>query len=908
MKKIFTLSVCLAMALGAWADNRSWDFTNWSAETVSNLKAGSDWSDIEKKDGTEPTELSKDNCFWEVAAVGTSEGSEVMANGQPIKELQGLLYTNTTDRSLAIAVNYQNASTTDAAMMNYHGPSYLWLGSNKKNYFVIPSVKPGATITIGMESHKNTDKRGVELYLGRGTSGTKLKAPDGTDIEMPTTYVEQTYQVPLDATDATNADGTYDIQIYNTNGCHLYFINVNEDKPALDGAQIAYVYDSGYPGYDPENDLARQIIDPEGGAGSGEFKGVTVTDIDLSAGTPTREQLLQYNVVVVSGAIAQGNAAAAVLKDAIAYVPMVNCNAGLYADWGYGQPTATGSSATTVAEEWRQNDLFTPMGGSVPFVADDGTMKLFPSEMTGVTIPEGSYFAADEMIAATGSATTIHMHNAGRNSYIFLPYAYDELATIETDEDFASAYALMYNAVSTANAYKTEITKAGTPTFTESYKQMNTDVAIASTTKGARIYYTTDGSTPTDQSTLYAEPFNVAQEGVTVKAIAYADGYDPSEVAELAVSLYETSAVPTFSEEKAEGLTTVTITNNEDGATVYYNFDGNNEATKSTPYTAPIELTHPTTIYAFASAVAGKIVSEAVPFKVEVNGRQERLDVLAHFDANAADWSMGESKTKYYTEGKKQGYYYYDVVSHVETLPSGNDTIIVDSKTPRDILTEVKPGNGWSARSYGQGMLWERITVSDDIDDTNTEGRYRGETSFDQGASDNSITFGNVQKSDGVENDPYCCHIMTTEAYQGPFDVVTYFGNASSSNHPKATIWVTTDTLDADSWVMLGDTINAGSKQRYIKKNIVSYDGTDKVWVKFQAEFSSVMVFDIYLMYAGELTGIKDAQVTEAAGKPVSTQVYSINGTLLATPAKGLNIIKEAYADGTVRARKVVVR
>ena len=61
-------------------------------------------------------------------------------------------------------------------------------------------------------------------------------------------------------------------------------------------------------------------------------------------------------------------------------------------------------------------------------------------------------------------------------------------------------------------------------------------------------------------------------------------------------------------------------------------------------------------------------------------------------------------------------------------------------------------------------------------------------------------------------------------------------------------------------------------------------------------------------MYAVELTGIKDAQVTEAAGKPVSTQVYSINGTLLATPAKGLNIIKETYADGTVRARKVVVR
>ena len=907
MKKIFTLSVCLAMALGAWADNRSWDFTNWSAETVSNLKAGSDWSDIEKKDGTAPTELSKDNCFWEVDAVGTSEGAEVMANGQPVKELQGLLYTNTTDRSLAIAVNYQNADPSNEAMRNYHGPSYLWLGSKQKNYFVIPSVKPGATITLGVESHRNTDKRGVELYLGRGTSGTKLKAPDGTDIEMPTTYVEQTWQVPLDATDATNADGTYDIQIYNTNGCHLYFINVNEDKPALDGAQIAYVYDSGYPDYNAEDDLLRQLIDPESGIGNG-FNGVAITDIDLSAGAPTREQLLQYNVVIVSNLIASGNAAAGVLKEAIAYVPMVNCNANIYADWGYGQPTATGSATTTVAEDWRQDDLFTPMGGSVPFVSEDGTMTISSGEMTGVTIPEGSYFAADNMIATTGSAATIPMHNIGRNSYIYLPLDSKVLGAIGTDEETAAAYALIYNAVSTMNAYRTEVTKAATPTFEESYKQMNTDVAIASTTPEAKIYYTTDGTAPTNQSTLYAEPFNVAQQGVTVKAIAYADGYDPSEVAELQVSLYETSAVPTFSAEKAEGLTTVTITNNEDGATVYYNFDGNNEATKSTPYTAPIELTHPTTIYAFASAVAGKIVSEAVPFKVEVNGRQERLDVLAHFDANAADWSMGESKTKYYTEGKKQGYYYYDVVSHVETLPSGNDTIIVDSKTPRNILTEVKPGNGWSARSYGQGMLWERITVSDDIDDTNTEGRYRGETAFDQGASDNSVTFGNVQKSDEVENDPYSGFIMTTEAYQGPFDIIVYYGNGSSSNHPKSTIWVSADTTKADGWVMVGDTIKAGNKQRFIKKSVLSYEGTDKVWVKFQAEFSSTMVMDIILMNAGELTGIKDAQVIEAAGKPVSTQVYSINGTLLAAPAKGLNIIKETYADGTVRARKVVVK
>ena len=51
MKKILTLigGALLAMqSLTATAENRKWDFRNWSPATVANLKAGADWSDIEK--------------------------------------------------------------------------------------------------------------------------------------------------------------------------------------------------------------------------------------------------------------------------------------------------------------------------------------------------------------------------------------------------------------------------------------------------------------------------------------------------------------------------------------------------------------------------------------------------------------------------------------------------------------------------------------------------------------------------------------------------------------------------------------------------------------------------------------------------------------------------------------------
>ncbi|MBR5087304.1 MAG: chitobiase/beta-hexosaminidase C-terminal domain-containing protein [Muribaculaceae bacterium] len=51
----------------------------------------------------------------------------------------------------------------------------------------------------------------------------------------------------------------------------------------------------------------------------------------------------------------------------------------------------------------------------------------------------------------------------------------------------------------------------------------STEVTITCATEGASIYYTTDGSDPTTESTLYEAPFTINQ-AVTVKARAYSEG------------------------------------------------------------------------------------------------------------------------------------------------------------------------------------------------------------------------------------------------------------------------------------------------------------------------------------------------------------------------------------------------
>ena len=202
----------------------TWNFTKWSEATVANLKADAaaskltGWSDVEKKAdaeaGNDAPEATKDNCFWAVIA----EGGELTANGEVIEELKGLQFgaTFAGNRSLAIAVNYPATS-----LGTYAGPAYLWLGGKNFECFTIPAVKGGTTIKMGVESHKLTDARGVQLFAGE----TELKDAAGNAVAAPTTYTEQTWVVP--------AGVAYDIVVKNTNGCHIYFIDAEQDEATL---------------------------------------------------------------------------------------------------------------------------------------------------------------------------------------------------------------------------------------------------------------------------------------------------------------------------------------------------------------------------------------------------------------------------------------------------------------------------------------------------------------------------------------------------------------------------------------------------------------------------------------------------------------------------------------------------
>lgn len=903
VKSVAACALTLSLSVGAFADRLYWDFTKpLSASTTENLKSDSYWKDSgETKAEADGTPRAWTNATKLVAG-------PIMANGVVLPELEGI---EMTTNGISSAADIRIGVQTDGLLAGMMGEgSSLWpglsLNDNLSRFrliranmsFKFASLKAGDKVEVAFMSAKPWGNPGD---TGRCLESDQMTAISGfPGSGTPAEYYANkfylvTFEVKSEYTEPT------DIYLRSTAGVDIFWISINGNMgggSTVEAKNVAYVTNStASAGFDEIQTILEGYSDR-----------VSVTPLE-STEALSLEQLQGYDAVVVSPFVGAEDAAVAALKSAVAYQPMVNFSAPLYAAWGLGTATETEALNVDVTEKYAAHDLFAGLTVSELALLNGGGFA---------TVEPNAYFAEDEVVATVEGKTAIHIHNAFRNAYVGAPIP---AASVINPDQFGL---LAVNAACYAAGTKKVVTPATAPAISQANGNLETVVTITSA-PGSVVYYTTDGSEPTTSSAVYTEPFTL-KEAATVKAFATLDGYLPSGVTSLDVIIKSKAATPYFTLTRDENSTTIEISTSTPDVDIYYNYNGIDVAAKSGKYTEPIVLKdEPATIYAFAAGgdyVDSDLASTYVSIK-SITAQTLRNDTVSHFSACEAAWmpaepaegSTGAAKAHYYW-GKKAWNYYSTEVDHYETQKdeNGNDVeVAVYKPDPAAIRTiEANEGNGtendWRLFSQGQVLTGELTLAAENGVGNGATGRFH-ETAEDLiggPASKGVITFGGK-----ADYEPYTGAVESIKKFKAPFDVVTYLGQGAGNDAAITMVLQISD--DQEKWDTV-DTLAIAKTQRYIKKQRVHIDqeGEHYVRVAHKGGKTKAQLCDIYIFNNGPVSqaydpesGIQDV-IAPNAGEVVSTEYFNLNGVRVANPAEGLYITRTRYANGIVKVAKVI--
>lgn len=177
------------------------------------------------------------------------------------------------------------------------------------------------------------------------------------------------------------------------------------------------------------------------------------------------------------------------------------------------------------------------------------------------------------------------------------------------------------------------------------------EVTLACATEEATIGYTTDGSTPTHGSTVYADPFTLTSN-TTVKAIAWKSGLEDSEVASATFTVAVVPPTISPSSQSFRNSIAVSLACVTPGATITYTTDGNPPTPSSSTYSIPFAVTSTTTVKAMAwkngmaDSTAASAVFTAVPPESFINGS---------FEEGTNGWSITSSNPLAYAIASDHG-------------------------------------------------------------------------------------------------------------------------------------------------------------------------------------------------------------------------------------------------------------
>ena len=287
-----------------------------------------------------------------------------------------------------------------------------------------------------------------------------------------------------------------------------------------------------------------------------------------------------------------------------------------------GSTTADGSGNYTTSSLGPGSYTITPSKTGYSFSPSNSSQTITAADITGVN------FTATQIVVATptfspvagayGPSQSVTVSDTDSGLAGFAMYYTTDGSTPTTGSTpytgaITVSSSLTLKVLATATGYaNSNIGSAAytingavaTPTFSPvagSYGPTQS-VTISTSTSGASIFYTTDGSTPTSGSTPYTTPVSVSSS-LTLKAIATKTDFSDSAVGSAAYTINGAVATPTFSPVAGtySGTQSVTISSATAGASIFYTTDGSTPTSGSTPYTTPVSVSSSLTVKALAT-------------------------------------------------------------------------------------------------------------------------------------------------------------------------------------------------------------------------------------------------------------------------------------------------------------------
>lgn len=166
-----------------------------------------------------------------------------------------------------------------------------------------------------------------------------------------------------------------------------------------------------------------------------------------------------------------------------------------------------------------------------------------------------------------------------------------------------------WNFTSTADYEEPAVKPVVTATPTSCTFYGSQEVTLSADKDGAQIYYTTNGTEPSESNgEEYSAPLSFT-ETTTLKAVAILDGV-PSEALSEEYTKGTPSVAVTASSSTFETSLEVTITATPSDAKIYYTTDGTEPSTDGTSYDSPVKFTITSTTTVKAIAVINGVKSE----------------------------------------------------------------------------------------------------------------------------------------------------------------------------------------------------------------------------------------------------------------------------------------------------------